>query len=1099
MSLSDDDVRARARDVTRPLALVAGAGAGKTSVLVERVAAALDRHPARFIAAVTFTEKAAAEIRGRVRDRFDASRSGELSELTVTTLHGFARRLLLEEAFAAGFPPGADVQSSAESDVVRGVVDGVVGAFVRRLRREDRALWRLLDALVTPFQLRRALDVLLTAPGFTLDHVAGSQFVEASLGPLQGHIKTIRQAVSECSSVDDKLLLAWGDVDDAFADAARVGDAELVVAAALRRRFVRKKLGAQKSWPSGSRERVYAAIAALEEWQKQTRSRAHGAILRRLADDVVPVLVREREKRGLVSFDDLLLQARDVLKSDAQARARLQQRFKMVLVDEVQDTDPLQAEITSLLTKELFVVGDPRQAIYRFRGGDVEAFAATANLVDDRATLLSNFRSVPGIVAWCNHTFATLPGFTPQVAVRKPGALPPVVVLDVGAVEAEEEEEEEGAEEDVDGEAVCAGIAAHIRGLIDAGSIAPRDVMVVLPSWAAADDVADAFAARGIPAVIEGGDRLFARDEMRLALATLRAIVDGSDTEAVCFCLRGVFGATLQELWEHKSAGRSFRPAVIDVEKTPQPSRLQRALDRISRASRRMGTTSLARLVEDLLWDSALPAWSLFHDADRRRANLDRFFSLVETHEQEVRAPLEVVRAMINEATREDHTDVRRLDDDGTAARITTLFSAKGLEAPVVVVAAQERKRDHPASVLDRLRRTASIKLGQLEPPGWASAVARDLQLDDEERRRWVYVACTRARDQLVLAPPFHKLLKADVAARGVPADLAACKSGDVVVGGVADVVVRVVRPPSSATTTPVWIASPPTVTSVVSPIAEAVKRARTASRRWRTVSEVAAQRRLAVDLVVDEGSDEQGVGAVGGRLVHKVMERLDFTLPIELRVAAARTLCRSLASSGFVDPHDADDVVVRAASVVDRLARHPVIERAARAKRLWREVPFALPSDDRRRTVAGTIDLVFEDDAAVVVVDWKSRVPAVGTVLRARYELQLAEYVRAVVVGLDAKKPIEAILAGPHKELPVDDDDEDAFAALDEDVRAVVEAVVDRAGAPVAGLIVGDVECVVAWPDQKVALADVDVPGYVSTSWPDALPELLGLAEDLE
>ncbi len=1091
---ADHDVRARARDVSRPLALVAGAGAGKTSVLVDRVAAALERHPARLIAAVTFTEKAAAEIRHRVRTKFDASRSGELSQLTVTTLHGFARKLLLEEAFAAGFPPGADISGSKDSDVVRGVVDGVVGAFVRKLRRDDRALWRLLDALVTPFQLRRALDVLIGAPGFTLDAAPTSSIVELSLVSLQDHRKAIRTAVSECSSVDDKLLLAWGDIDDAFADAFRVSAAELVVNAALRKKFVRRGLGTKKSWTGDSRDRVYAAVDALLAWQKQTRALAHGAILRRLADDAVPTLVREREKRGLVSFDDLLLQARDVLVRDPQARARLQERFKVVLIDEVQDTDPLQAEITSLLTKDLFVVGDPKQAIFRFRGGDIESFTATARLVDDRATLASNFRSVRGVVDWCNHTFALLPAFTPQVAVRGAGPLPAVVVVDAAPDDAP------------------AAVAAHLRSLIDARSIAPRDVMVVLPSWAAADDVADAFAAAGIPAVIEGGDRLFARDEMRLALATLRAIVDGSDTEAVCFCLRGVFGATLEELWNHKSAGRSFRPVVVDAVKTPAPTRLQSALDRLARASRRTGTMSLARLVEDVLWGSALPAWARFHDADRRRANVDRFFALVEAHEQEVRAPLEVVRALINEATREDHTDVRRLDDDGTAARITTLFSAKGLEAPVVVVMAQERKRDHPAAVLDRLRRTASIKLGALEPPGWDDAVARDQLLDDEERRRWVYVACTRARDQLVLAAPFDRLLGADVAARGLPGDLSVVASDtDVVVGDTTGgpAIVRVVRPVVATAAHPVWITEAPAPatggSTLTSPIAEVVKRARTASRRWRTVSEVAAQRRLTVDVVVDEGSEEQGVGAVGGRLVHKVMERLDFNLPTEMRVAAARQLAKSMARAAFVDPAGADGVVDRVASVVDRLARHAVVERAAKAQRIWREVPFALPSADRRRTVAGTIDLVFEDATAVVVVDWKSHVPAPGTALRARYEAQLAEYVRAVVTTIDPKKPIEAVLAGPHKELPPDlfefDDDDGAYASLDEDVRAVVEAVAAVVGAPVVGYIdVSGVECVVAWPDRKVALVDdnsVDVPGFLTTSWADALPGLLGVVDD--
>ncbi|MDP2344131.1 MAG: UvrD-helicase domain-containing protein [Deltaproteobacteria bacterium] len=1098
MSLADDDARALARDVSRPLALVAGAGAGKTSVLVDRVRGALLLHPPQAIAAVTFTEKAAAEIGARVRAPLAGgpgatSAIPELSLMTITTLHGFARRLLLEEAFAAGFPPAADVAvGGAAAADERAVVDAALAVFVRQLRRADRGLWRVLDALVTPHALRQVVAVLLQAPGFTLDRFDTSGSLEASAVALKERLGAIEHAAQACTLLDDKLLLAWRALAQQLHEAAAGGDVDLVVWALVRDRLaLARNIGTKKAWPEGTKERLHAAVADLVQWQQDTRTLAHGALLKRLADDVVPALALERQRRGLVSFDDLLLSARDLLRDDVNARARLGLRFSVVLIDEVQDTDPLQAEITSLLcveggTRNLFVVGDPKQAIYRFRGGDVEAFMATAKLVDDRASLSSNFRSVPGVVSWCNHTFQTLPGFEPQQAVRAPGPLAPVVVLDL-----------EGSEdEDVD---VAGGIADHVQGLIAAGSIVARDVMVVLPSWAAADDIADAFSARGIPAVIEGGDRLFSRDEMRLALATLRAIVDGSDTEAVAFCLRGVFGSTLTELWDHQHRGQSFRPHAIDAKATPTPSRVDRALDRLARATRRMGSTSLARLVEDVLWDSALPAWSRFHDADRRRANLDRFFALVEAHEQQLRSPLEVVQALINEATREDHTDVPRLDDDGTAARITTLFSAKGLEAPVVVVAAFHRRRDGVTAVLDRLQRTASIRLGKLEPPGWADARARDARLDDEERRRWVYVACTRARDQLVLAPPFHHLLDVDVRARGLPADLKDVADGASVPCAGGGPLVQVSRPSSSssAALTPVWITAPPVPTARPS-IVQAVRSARSRSRRWQTVSEVVQNRRVAVDVVVEDGLGHSGsVGAVGGRLVHAVMERLDFTLPIEMRVVAARGLCQRLARAGFTDTDR--DVVDRACSVVERLARHPVVDRVAavlaRHGRVWREVPFAVPSADRRSTTAGTIDLVFVEEPAqrVVVVDWKSDVPPPGTALRARYEAQLQEYVRAVVKGLPGLA-IEAVLAGPHRELPVDD--EAALSLLTPEVRGVVEGL--GIELPAVGLIVDDIETVCAWPERRVALSDAPLKDdWRSTDDVDALPALLGLLDE--
>ena len=388
MILVDDDARARARDVTRPLALVAGAGAGKTSVLVDRVRGALALHPPRVIAAVTFTEKAAAEIGARVRADPATSAIPELSLMTITTLHGFARRLLLEEAFAAGFPPAADVAvGGAAAADERAVVDEALGTFVRRLRRTDRALWRVLSGLVTQHQLRGVVGVLLQAPGFALDSVHTLTSIEVSAVTLRARTAAIAQAARACTLDDDKLLIAWraleqqlSDVDDAG------GDIDLVVYAVVKDRLaLARNIGTKKAWPEQSKERLHAAVADLVTWQQETRTLAHGALLRRLADDVVPALSAERRQRGLVSFDDLLLSARDLLKSDPAARARLAQRFAVVLIDEVQDTDPLQAEITALLTRDLFVVGDPKQAIYRFRGGDVATVHARRRALEGRA------------------------------------------------------------------------------------------------------------------------------------------------------------------------------------------------------------------------------------------------------------------------------------------------------------------------------------------------------------------------------------------------------------------------------------------------------------------------------------------------------------------------------------------------------------------------------------------------------------------------------------------------------------------------------------------------------------------------------------------
>jgi hypothetical protein len=262
-------------------------------------------------------------------------------------------------------------------------------------------------------------------------------------------------------------------------------------------------------------------------------------------------------------------------------------------------------------------------------------------------------------------------------------------------------------------------------------------------------------------------------------------------------------------------------------------------------------------------------------------------------------------------------------------------------------------------------------------------------------------------------------------------------------------------------------------------------------------VSEVVRSRRLAADTVVDDGPSTASIGAVGGRLVHRVMERLDLTLAPLDRAAAAQALALTLAREKNIDAR----VVPRVSSVVARLAQHEVVERAADAVRagrpLWREVPFAIRSG--RTTTSGTIDLVFQTPAGFVVVDWKSDIPAPVSALRARYEAQLVEYARAVVKALDARTPVETVLAGPHPELPLDDDADSAL--LPDDARAVIDLLLARGvAAPVIGHVESGIETVCAWPEQKVALvdaADVLLPGFTTTCRADDLPALLRSDDD--
>jgi ATP-dependent exoDNAse (exonuclease V) beta subunit len=568
----------------------AGAGSGKTRVLVERFVRAVveDRASVDRMLAITFTEKAAAELRERIRARFlevgERDHARAVDSAWISTIHGFCSRLLRAEALSAGLDPeyrvlaeheaeriAADAFNSALEEFMDGArgADRValvaahgpdrLGQAIRLVHAEMRGRGERRPALPQPVApdaqgLRRAHERLAAAVRRATDSLAG----ESQPG-LQ-----VRAAL-------DRLERCAGGLDRPDPDAAF--DPSELKGLAIRRGNARALRG--------------PVFDELEE--------AHGTCLDlcgreravrdlRLLDELLGLYGERYEKlkteRSALDFDDLELHARDLLRRRPGLRERTRERFDHVLVDELQDTNRLQSDILDLIVDDnLFTVGDDLQAIYGFRGADVAVFGARrdAARADRREVRLSeSFRAHPDILAVLNASFESglSPGFAPLRPAptdgprrvspvpdppgRTPGGPARVELLVVDRDNARWADALVG-QSDPFGAAMRGAppwraaearlLAKRIDELLVAGEFAPADVAVLLRSWSDVGRYEQALAERGVATYVAGGGGYWSAQQVGDLRAYLATLANPRDEEALVSVLASpLVGVSLDAL-----------------------------------------------------------------------------------------------------------------------------------------------------------------------------------------------------------------------------------------------------------------------------------------------------------------------------------------------------------------------------------------------------------------------------------------------------------------------------------------------------------------------------------------------------------------------
>ena len=840
----DEDVRRRVREsLDETLFVEAGAGTGKTTSLVDRVtrlvatgAATMDR-----IAAITFTEAAAAELRDRVRERLEISagdpelspeeqdrcRQGTagLDQASVQTLHGFATSLLQEKPLEAGLPPSFEVMDTISGDLAfeeawETWIDGAL---------EDAELRpTLASAFSLGLRIPHLRDVALKFHE-NYDLLEGAVFDDPP-GPQLSPVAPLVESSAELERLgqfsrlgEDDLLFAH--TQRLLAEVSRLATLDPqspVVYRLMDRLTISTTRGRQGDWdvdPVSGDNAARVLKERLGQLRDETVDRLEMAkraalmpLLRELRRFVLEY-ARERKRQGRAGFQDLLVWARDLVRDNLEIRDHFRGKFSHLLIDEAQDTDPIQAEIAMFLAEDvspgtppeerprswlevapekgkLFVVGDPKQSIYRFRRADVAQMQRLQERMNgDTLYLAQNFRSQRPILEWVNHVFERwmqegdqqaeyVPVLPRWEAATQDEAGPRV--WRIGGMR-------EGRADDVRQEE-----AEYIARLLHAMTSQPwqvldqettaeageevyrpaqlSDICILMPRRTGIRTLELALDDAGVAYRLEGASLIFATQEVRDLVNCLRAIDDPSDQVALVAALRSpAFACSDVDLLDFSQKGGRFDYLAAPPEgesRKDGAGPVEIALESLRGYHQDRYWGSVAALIDRFIRDRLLMEAALGHPRTREQWRRYRFLveqarAFAEAGGDSLRDFLEWVDRQTTEGARVTETPVPETDE--AAVRIMTVHGAKGLEFPIVVLIGlgSGGTRRQECVLFDRSQGLAEVAAGargsgnldnRFRTEGYEQLEELENGMSGDEAVRLLYVAATRARDHLAVS-----------------------------------------------------------------------------------------------------------------------------------------------------------------------------------------------------------------------------------------------------------------------------------------------------------------------------------------------------------
>jgi ATP-dependent exoDNAse (exonuclease V) beta subunit len=1065
--LVDDPARTQAsKNLNHSVFIEAGAGTGKSSTLVSRIINTICRDEPRTtidqIAAITFTDKAGTELRHRLREGLekqlaelpdDESLIQALKNLdgaTVGTIHSFAQQILREHAISAGIPVGFTLATDSDASAARNIrAREAVGQMYAELDADARAVLRAFGISV---HVLRELVQRIDENALRLSDLA---FVDDRVGDIEVLRSRIveqltdfwLQVQSSCSDPEDKLLVRFTEVlpmiIQELASAGPLRMAELLhewsndsgpwlPALGGRGQKANWTVGEPKDWRDAYKE--FAAPVA------EFLFTAADAQVRRglkIAWRYITEQRRVRATSGMLEFDDLLIFTRDLLASNRDVRAYVHQQYRVVMVDEFQDTDPLQWHIVRMITADpdddshvplaghLVVVGDPKQAIYSFRGADVATYidARTQFLSDPEPlgevlSLVTNFRSVRPVIDVVNEVFshAMAPSVSQQVnyaaltAAHDPGdpdAGPAYVV--VRDPIADDSNPGKYKSREMEPKQIAYAISRAVReGWKVTEPVEPRsrayqrraqfsDITILYPARTGRAALLDALDDAGIPYRSADAGLVYDRPAVLGLRAALTYAAEGLADLNLWLALKSpLFGLTDKDLLDFRLAGGRWRRS---AENPSGP--VAQAIDVLTRARSTAARCTPLQLMDDLITATRImEAMPLSHRGNFEADCIRMFRSHAQQWQDEGGVGLYEYLQWIDSVVENAHRTALPEPDDreDNAVRLMTTFQAKGLEFPIVALAGMS----HSPGSNDPMLGIASPERFELKLSQRHMSTGYSRWYQDEYRpkqraedTRVLYVAFTRARDHLIISlagerisvrktdgelierPPYASLLwpampRAESDITEIPEDFEPFShpTPDAMPGVDASWIsaVKDIR----ETTKAKWVASPSGLGAIA----------------------------LGIDLsaeAIDEhpsGPDESAVdparqrrdGSAIGQSVHRALDVLvREEQPLPERIEA---VCRQMAQEEEATAHLQFVIALTTAALESETIAH-----ARSAQAMWTELYLAAPVEyGGVKVVDGLADLVYRHTSGIHIIDYKTDA-SIGEHNLPHYREQLTAY----------------------------------------------------------------------------------------------------------
>ncbi len=1000
------------------LLVEASAGSGKTENLARRMAAgiAAGAYEIEGMAAVTFTRKAAAELRGRFqialerrlaeetdparRDRIQQALS-RLERLFAGTIHAFCAHVLRERPVEAAVAPGfSELDETADKEHRQ----RAWRLYLDRERGAGSAVLRdLVEAGVTPPDLDGAFKIVCTygevefprGEGMAPDPAPAWKTLDRFWAALNGCLLEPIDPTTKCP-IQKKMR--------GFTGSLRVADRSRPrVLAELLAEWEGELKATQKWWhpdpkaKKAAAEKVEALIARFQDETVTPFLAAWRQHVYRLAMTLLcggrDFAAKARARAVALNYGDLLERAASLLRDKPEVRTALQQKYRWLFVDEFQDTDPIQAEVIFLLAAAgaterdwtrvslrpgaLFIVGNPKQSIYRFRRADIDTYTRVRRVIETTGgqvvNLTTSFRAVPTLCEWANDVF---PHFFPKSAtLQQPayGGLHPnpnranvdpkatgLRILDVP---------ENGSRAEVVA-AEADAVARFIHQTVIRGARQWGDFLILTRKKKHLPVYARALEALKIPVEMSGGAAFAESDGVRVLASLLRALSDPGDTTALVGVLRGpLFGLSDEALFRHREAGfRFLLTSPLPDEATGPVVEALRALQAMFGWTRTLpAPAAVERVLEEtgLLAMAATAtlgggeAGNLLHAVDRVRQITEAGGSLADAAvalEEDIEST--DIDAVPLELGRRD------------VVRLMNLHKAKGLEAAVVFLADPLGGVKARADV--RILRDGTRAVGYLpitrpvgdwgrqllaEPAGWADHEAAELAYVTAEEHRLLYVAATRAKELLIIS-------------RCGATDRRATRPWEPLAPYLEDVPILAI--PSAAAAQPPDMDDLSPEARLAAQAARDEKRTQAAAASWRVESVTGtAHRGTRPGQPPEPGrTREPDTGMAWGTLVHRLLE------------CAARDPQRDRAHLERIarwltmEQPELDAVIPDALDAVGRVMGSELWERALAAEERLVEVPFAVkvPGNGSPPSILhGIIDLAFRTADGWELVDYKT------------------------------------------------------------------------------------------------------------------------------